>query len=147
MEEISEHDFKKKVKEWIRLDSEIKNAGDELKDVRKRCNENKKKIKEFMERNNIQMCNISGGEEVLELVTRTSKVKPKKDQILRRLSEFFNGDNQKAIEVYDFIFEHVETTTSTSLKRSLTQLGKQRRKNNLQNEQQQPSGNTIEVDQ
>ncbi len=120
-------EFKHNISKWIKYDDQIKEASSDIKQVRKYHKELKEKILKYMDTENIGQCNIQDGDQQLSLNYRDKKIKPKKTDILRKMSEYFENDKEKAIKLYDLIFENCETEVAVSLTRKLTAKGKKRK--------------------
>lgn len=115
------------MKEWIQLDNQIKEVSADVKEVRKRHSDLRKKVLEYMEKNEIGKCTLFGGDEELCMNTRERKVKPNKTEMLRRMAEFLN-DRKKASDLFDMILEPIEVTTSTCLMRRSVNKGIQKKR-------------------
>jgi len=103
----------KTIKEWVKIDNEIRNLQDEVK-IRKN---NKKHISEslitIMKQNEIDCFDIKDGQ---ICYTKKQVKKPiTKGLLINILSKYFRGDVLKANEVNNFIMENREETTKESI--------------------------------
>ncbi len=120
--------FKSVVKEWIGLDDTIKGATSDLKSVRQRHKELREKMIQNMEENEIDTFELKKRGEQLRLDYKDKKIRPKKADILKKMAEFLQ-DPSKALEMYDFVFEHPETECAPCLRRKkLNGRGRRRKK-------------------
>ena len=120
--------FKRAVDTWLAIDNQIKDVAAEMKEVRVRHKELKQSILDFMCDQDIGKCNVLGGDEQLKVNQKERKIRPKKTDILRKMIEFFQGDEDKAKSLYDYIYEQTETEPAVSLTRSVTAQGRKKRK-------------------
>ena len=103
----------KTIKEWVKIDNEIRNLQDEVK-IRKN---NKKHISEslitIMKQNEIDCFDIKDGQ--ICYTTKQVKKPITKGLLINILSKYFRGDVLKANEVNNFIMENREETTKESI--------------------------------
>ena len=118
-------EFKTNVEKFIELDDHLKGVASEMKPLRKEHKDLKAVIMNNMDSNDIGRCNILEGEEHLTVNYRDTKIKPKKVDILKKMSEFLRN-KEKAVECYDFVYENCETHSAMSLSRK-TNKGKKRK--------------------
>lgn len=96
------------IKEWVKLDNEIKHLQSELK----KRKINKQKISEVlldtMKNENIDGVDINNGKEQLCYSKRTLKKPLTKSVLLNILSKYYTETPNKAIEINNFILENRE---------------------------------------
>lgn len=111
-------EFSECVKRWIELDDAIKKRNGEIRQIKQEKTKMDTVIKQYMESNNIQQkdINISNGDKIrYRASTRTSPMN--REYIYQRNLEYFGGDEKKAKECTDYIFNNRETTTTHVLAR------------------------------
>lgn len=115
--EIDKEKIKGYVQDYLNLDKEIAT----LKGAIKERNKQKKLLSEqiliFMKQFNIDDMNFSYGK--LSYKTGQRKKALKKSNLLDSYSEFFQGDNDKAQKLMDFIDSKKSTETVENLKKSI----------------------------
>lgn len=78
-------DFREKVVAMIKLDDDIATANDMLKELRKRKSDLQGEVMQFMQENNVRVCNTSNGK--LTLSNSRRSVPPAKDEVNRSVAE------------------------------------------------------------
>jgi seryl-tRNA synthetase len=95
-----------KIKEWVRIDNEIRTLQTELNTR----NENKKKVStelmNVMKRNEIDVFDIKDGQIIYD--RRNVKKPVTKAALLSILSNYYNGDAVKAAEINQYIMDNRE---------------------------------------
>lgn len=114
---MTETDFKACVKTFLKADDAIKESAAAMKPKRKALKETREDISDYMQDNGIKECSVRGGDEKLILTFRESKIRPKKPDIIRKMTELLNGNADEAIRYYDAIFENLETQQVVSVAR------------------------------
>ena len=114
---MTEKDFKTRVKTFLKADDEIKDIATAMKPKRKALKEAREDISDYMQDNGIKECSVRGGDEKLVLTRRESKIRPKKPDIIRRMTEHLGGNADEAIRLYDAVFENLETQQVVSVSR------------------------------
>ena len=78
-----------------------------MKDLRKRNNDLKAWIMDYMEENGIDVCNIMNRTQTLRVMHRESSIKPRKDEIIERMGAFLQqrGVSGTGGDLYKFVFE------------------------------------------
>jgi hypothetical protein len=116
--ETTKEQLVKTIKEWVKLDNEIrviKKEEKQRKDEKKKMSENLIKI---MRENEIDCFDIKDGQ---ICYSKKSIKKPiTKKVLIDILSKYYNGDLLKASEVNDFILENREETTKETIVRKMT---------------------------
>jgi hypothetical protein len=115
--ETTKEQLVKTIKEWVKLDNEIrviKKEEKQRKDEKKKMSENLIKI---MRENEIDCFDIKDGQ---ICYSKKSIKKPiTKKVLIDILSKYYNGDLLKASEVNDFILENREETTKETIVRKM----------------------------
>ena len=115
--ETKEH-LIKTIKEWVRLDNDIR----KLKKEEKQRNDEKKKVSnalmEIMKKNEIDEFDINDGK---ICYTKKSIKKPiTKKLLLDVLSKYYKGDTLKASELNEFIIDNREEIVKETISRKVT---------------------------
>jgi uncharacterized protein DUF5760 len=121
------NEFRKLVKDYLNVDDIRKELRAKTKDLNEQHKEYESAIIKYMSDRDIETCNVSGGTEKLTLLNRKPSKRPNKDIIQARMIQYFNGDAEKAIKLYEFLNAEVESSsgkTTPVLKRDFTALGK-----------------------
>lgn len=106
------------IREWVKIDNEIRAL---QREQTKRRND-KKRISEdlinVMKSNHIDCFDINDGQ---LLYTRKNIKKPiTRNNLITILSEFYEGDIEKAVSLNDFIMENREEVVKETITRKLT---------------------------
>ena len=105
------------VKEWVKLDNEIRVLQKEMADRKKLKKTINEKLMEVMRTNEINGFDLNDGQIVY---SRKTVKKPMTQKILLDvLSKYFNNDYIKATELNSFINENRLTVTRESITRSV----------------------------
>jgi hypothetical protein len=104
-----------KVREWVRVDNELRVLQKEMM-IRKKEKQNiSKELMNVMKLNKIDVFDLKDGQLVY---ASTSIKKPiTKKNLLSILSVYFQGNNDKAFELNNFILDNRETTVKEKLVR------------------------------
>jgi hypothetical protein len=94
------------IKEWVKLDNEIKALQSELKTRKNKQKKVADLLMETMKNENIDGVDLNNGKEQLCYSKRTVKKPITKTILLNILSKYYNGDSEKASEVNTFILEN-----------------------------------------
>tara|TARA_B100000989_G_C19523938_1_gene465760 strand:- start:2418 stop:2774 length:357 start_codon:yes stop_codon:yes gene_type:complete len=105
------------VKQWIKLDNEMRQLRDEINNRRKIKNNISTSLINLMKNNEIDSFDIKNGK--LESVTRTTKKPISKKMLHNILSKYYQGDNAKANELNSFILENREEVSKEILTRKI----------------------------
>lgn len=107
-----------KVREWVRLDNEMKEISKELKIRRDKKKEISQILVETMKTNDIEVFDLKDG----QLIYKKSKSKKplNKETLLKLMSEYFQGnDNGRSIDLTNFILTNREETERESISRKI----------------------------
>ena len=109
-------DIKEMVREWMKMDDEVVLLQQAIKDRRKARDILHGKIVRFMKYHDIQQFNLNSG----QLVRKESKRREgfSRNLIKRCLGQWFQGNNNKVSQIYDFMENSRESKTSYKLTRS-----------------------------
>lgn len=100
-------EFKDRVQEWVTIDTQIKAAASDMKDLRKRNNDLKAWIMDYMEDNGIDVCNIMNRTQTLRVMRRETSIKPRKEEIIEKMGLFLQqrGVSGTGGDLYKFVYE------------------------------------------
>jgi len=96
------------IKEWVKLDNEIKALQTELKTRKTRQQKVSELLMETMKKENIDGVDLNNGKDQLCYTKKSVKKPITKSVLLNILSKYYEEDATKAIEVNTFIFENRE---------------------------------------
>lgn len=116
MENTKEH-LIKTIKNWVRLDNEMRTLQNELKQRKLEKKKVSITLMDIMKNNEIDCFDINDGQ---ICYTRKNVKKPiTKKMLMDTLSKYFKGDILKASELNDFIIENREETVKESIVRKI----------------------------
>ena len=105
------------VKEWVKLDNEMRTLKEEL-NIRKKKKDNiSNGLLQSMKEKEIDSFDLKDGK--LEYKTRKTKKKKKKKMLLNILSQYYNGDPNKASELNNYILANREENTKETILRKI----------------------------
>ena len=102
------------LKQWIKLEEEINTLNAEIKQRRKTSGALKDMILGIMETNELGQLNISKGAVVR--TTKESKGSLSNDFLKKKCTEFFDGDEEKAAKLIQYLNEQRAVKTSSSIR-------------------------------
>tara|TARA_E500000178_G_scaffold326724_1_gene355212 strand:+ start:1161 stop:1517 length:357 start_codon:yes stop_codon:yes gene_type:complete len=105
------------VKQWIKLDNEMRQLRDEVTSRRKLKENISNSLLNLMKNNDIDSFDIKNGR--LESSTRTTKKPISKKMLQNILSKYYKGDDAKANELNSFILENREEVSKEILTRKV----------------------------
>lgn len=103
------------IKEWVKLDNEIKTLQTEWKTRKARQQKLSELLMETMKKENIDGVDLNNGKDQLCYTKRTIKKPITKSVLLNILSKYYQEDASKALEVNTFIFENREEVIKESI--------------------------------
>jgi len=103
------------IKEWVKLDNEIKTLQSELKSRKAKQQKVSELLMETMKKENIDGVELNNGKDQLCYTKRTIKKPITKSVLLNILSKYYQEDTTKAFEVNTFIFENREEVIKESI--------------------------------
>jgi hypothetical protein len=105
------------IKEWIRLDNEIRNLNKEIRDRKTQMTKISQNLMSTMKDNNIDEFNVKEG----KLIYSKKQVKKPitKKYLTDVLLKYYKGDDEQATELNSFINENREATTKETIRRQV----------------------------
>lgn len=112
---INKTEIIESIKEWIRIDNEIRNLNKEVRDRKTQQTNISKRLMTTMKDNNIDEFNVKEG----KLIYSKKQVKKPitKKYLTDVLIKYYDGDAEQATELNSFIDENREATTKESIRR------------------------------
>lgn len=112
---INKAEIIESIKEWIRIDNEIRNLNKEVRDRKTQQTNISKRLMTTMKDNNIDEFNVKEG----KLVYSKKQVKKPitKKYLTDVLMKYYDGNAEQATELNSFIDENREATTKESIRR------------------------------
>jgi hypothetical protein len=112
---INKAEIIESIKEWMRIDNEIRNLNKEVRDRKTQQTNISKRLMTTMKDNNIDEFNVKEG----KLVYSKKQVKKPitKKYLTDVLMKYYDGDTEQATELNSFIDENREATTKESIRR------------------------------
>jgi hypothetical protein len=112
---INKAEIIESIKEWIRIDNEIRNLNKEVRDRKTQQTNISKRLMTTMKDNNIDEFNVKEG----KLVYSKKQVKKPitKKYLTDVLMKYYDGDTEQATELNSFIDENREATTKETIRR------------------------------
>jgi hypothetical protein len=110
--------LKTTVREWVKLDNELRALNKEITARRNSKKELSKKLVEVMRENKLDIFDLKDGQ--LMYVKKNKKKPITQKQLLTVLSSYYQNDTSKAEQVHQYIMENREETTEEVIKRKLT---------------------------
>jgi hypothetical protein len=103
------------IKEWIRIDNEIRNLNKEIRDRKTQMTKISQGLMSTMKDNNIDEFNVKEG----KLIYSKKQVKKPitKKYLTDVLLKYYNGDDEQATELNSFINENREATVKETIRR------------------------------
>ena len=105
------------VKQWVKLDNEMRQLRDELTSRRKLKENISNSLLNLMKNNEIDSFDIKNGR--LESTTRTTKKPISKKMLQNILSKYYKGNDAKANELNNFILQNREEVSKEILTRKV----------------------------
>ena len=105
------------IKEWIRLDNEIRNLNKEIRDRKTQMTKISQNLMSTMKDNNIDEFNVKEG----KLIYSKKQVKKPitKKYLTDVLLKYYEGDDEQATELNSFINENREATVKETIRRQI----------------------------
>jgi hypothetical protein len=112
---INKAEIIESIKEWMRIDNEIRNLNKEVRDRKTKQTNISKRLMATMKDNNIDEFNVKEG----KLIYSKKQVKKPitKKYLTDVLLKYYDGDAEQATELNSFIDENREATTKESIRR------------------------------
>lgn len=103
------------IKEWVKLDNEIKALQTELKTRKARQQKVSELLMETMKNENIDGVDLNNGKDQLCYTKKSVKKPISKSVLLNILSKYYSEDSTKALELNTFIFDNREVIVKESI--------------------------------
>lgn len=116
-EEMSLADLKNIVREYVRIDNQMRGLSRELSSCRQEKKKTSAQLVQIMRDNKLDIFQLRDGQ--LAYVRKNVKKPITQKQLLTILGAYFEGDAEKANEVGSFIMENREETTRETIKRKI----------------------------
>jgi hypothetical protein len=119
MEAVDKAKLKEVVKEWIRIDNELKEIARIVKEKKTRIKELNQSLMGVMKTSNIDSVNTSNDGMILYVKNKV-KGPINKKHLLETLGQLFGEEPDKAVEITNYILENREEKVRESIKRKMT---------------------------
>jgi len=112
---INKAEIIESIKEWMRIDNEIRNLNKEVRDRKTQQSDISKRLMTTMKDNNIDEFNVKEG----KLVYSKKQIKKPitKKYLTDVLLKYYEGNAEQATELNSFINENREATTKETIRR------------------------------
>ena len=119
---INKAEIIESIKEWMRIDNEIRNLNKEVRDRKTQQTNISKRLMTTMKDNNIDEFNVKEG----KLIYSKKQVKKPitKKYLTDVLMKYYDGNAEQATELNSFIDENREATTKESIRRLVKPISK-----------------------
>lgn len=119
---INKAEIIESIKEWMRIDNEIRNLNKEVRDRKTQQTNISKRLMTTMKDNNIDEFNVKEG----KLIYSKKQVKKPitKKYLTDVLLKYYDGNAEQATELNSFIDENREATTKESIRRLVKPISK-----------------------
>ena len=105
------------VKEWVKLDNEMRTLKEELNNRKKKKDSISNGLLQSMKEKEIDSFDLKDGK--LEYKTRKTKKPISKKMLLNILSQYYNGDPNKATELNNYILANREENIKETILRKV----------------------------
>lgn len=105
------------VKEWVKLDNEMRTLKDEINNRKKRKDNISNNLLRTMKEKDIDTFDLKDGK--LEYKTRKTKKPISKKMLLNILSTYYQGDSNKASELNNYILSNREENVKEIISRKI----------------------------
>ena len=122
-QELITEEFVEIVKNWVKIDDEIRQKNNEIKELKDEKKEYETFILEFMQNNNENVINISDGK--LRVNKSTTKSGLKQESIQNSLFDLTRDPN-KALQMTKYILDNRPISERVNLKRTKNRPGKKK---------------------
>ena len=109
----------KTIKEWVKLDTEIKTIQKEINKRKKEQKNISSDLISIMKKHEIDCFDINGGGQIVYSRKNVKKTITKK-LLMDILSKYYEGDNEKANKLNTFILDNREDTVKESIHHKMT---------------------------
>lgn len=108
------------IRSWVKLDNEMRTLKDEIAKRKKLKDGLSSKLLSTMKQKDIDSFDLNNGK--IEHITRKTKKPISKKLLLNILSNYYNGDTNKAKEINSYILENREETSKELIVRKIDKL-------------------------
>jgi len=119
-------DFQNAILKFLQYEKQIKELQEKIKPVEDRIKEiksNKTKLEDrillYMKKNDYEKSKINANGEVIQMCEMNKREGITKEYLGKKLLEYFHGDNKKANELLNYLYENREIENRKYLKVSL----------------------------
>ena len=119
-------EFVEVVKNWVKLDDEIRNYNDKIKDLKNERKEYEEYILEYMDKIKENVINITGGK--IRKNKSNTKIPLKEESIQSALLEI-TKDSAKSTQMTKYIMENRPSVERINLKRTRLRKSRKKKKN------------------
>lgn len=109
--------LKTTVREWVKLDNDIRALNKEITSRRSEKKELSKKLVDVMRSNKLDIFDLKDGQ--LMYVKKNKKKPITQKQLLSVLATYYQNDTDKAEHVHQFIMDNREETTEECIQRKI----------------------------
>ena len=127
-QELITEEFVEIVKNWVKIDDEIRQKNNEIKELKDEKKEYETFILEFMQNNNENVINISDGK--LRVNKSTTKSGLKQENIQSSLFDLTRDPN-KALQMTKYILDNRPISERVNLKRTKNRPSKKKQNKNI----------------
>jgi len=113
----SKQEFRDQARSWLRLETQMSNDREGIKKRREECNHLKQCVLNYMKENKIGQCMTQDGKYLLVLKERERKIRPKRAEIITKISHHLSITTDKAKSLYQYVFENCETERVCEMKK------------------------------
>lgn len=117
--EMNLQEFKNTMRMWVELDDEVRSLRLQAKEKDKQKKLLEERLVPYLQNENKLLVELPNGKGEVEVKTRTTRPALSKKKQEEVLSNYFNGNTNKALEVIKFINDQKEVKEKTLLSRKL----------------------------
>ena len=110
--------LKQAVREWVKLDNEIRTLNKEITTRRNEKKDISKRLVEVMRDNKLDVFDLKDGQ--LMYVKKNVKKPITQKQLLTVLSTYYDNDTAKAEQIHKYIMDNREETTEECIQRKIS---------------------------
>lgn len=139
---MASDEFARHVREWLTIDTQLKEAAKASKDLRRRRNDLKGWIVDFMEESDIGNCQLPEAQVVLRLIKRETRIRPAKDAVIGRMNDWLRQRGIRDVtggDLFQYIYEDgAERREAVTLSRRAMPGAKRQKTTQVIEEQTEP---------
>jgi hypothetical protein len=110
--------LKQNVREWVRLDNEIRALNKEITSRREDKKKISKRLIDVMRENKLDIFDLKDGQ--LMYVKKNKKKPITQKQLITLLSSYYKEDTSKAEEIHNYLMDNREEVVQESIQRKIT---------------------------